>query len=230
MLTPETYHRRGRQAHCTIDDGVPPPDPASAARAVRAVRIFLPIYLAGVCTLLLPALARVGGLELPVLSLLATASVVAMAIGAPTFLAWLGRQGHYDARKGLRFQLGAALLRNQYVPVGGHAEATQAPSPLGSTGRDAARAASDLETAGLPGLAMSLRAVASEGEITKVALQRVQLVDPAVAAEAEHELGRLRDQVTRLCGPSPGDPESIQTDLDDLLNGLRRANDRMRGR
>jgi len=203
-------------------------DPASTARAVRAVRVFLPIYLGGVFTLLLPALARMSGLELPLLSLLATASLAAMAIGAPLFLAWLGRQGHYDGRKGLRFQLGAALFRNVYVPVGGQLDATRAASPLGSTARDAARAATDLEAAGLDALARTLRATVSEGEVAMLGAQRVRPTGPPLAAEAEHALARLRDQVTRVSGPSPGDPAVVHAELEDLLQALRGVNDRLR--
>lgn len=207
---------------------MPPADPASAARAVRAVRIFLPIYLGGVCTLLLPALARISGAELPLLSVIATASLVAMAVGAPTFLAWLGRHGHYDARKGLRFQLAAALLRGAYVPVGGPADAGPAPSPLGATAREADKAAWDLEAAGLGTVASTLRAVIREGEVALVGAQRARPTDPQLAAEAELELGRLRDHVARVSGPSPGDPAVVQAELEDLLQALRGVTDRLR--
>lgn len=205
-------------------------DPASAARAVRAVRVFLPVYLAGVCTLLLPALARMSDLDLPLLSPLATASLVAMAVGAPAFLAWLGRQGHYEARKGLRFQLGAALFRNEYVPVDGRLDPARATSPLGSLARDASAAASDLEAAGLDPLARTLRAAISEGEVALLSAQRVRPTDPRLAAEADPLLARLRDHVTRLCSPSPGDPAAVQADLEALLVALREANDRLRAR
>lgn len=203
-------------------------DPASTARAVRAVRIFLPIYLAGVLTLLLPALARISGAELPLLSVIATASLGAMAVGAPLFLAWLGREGHYDGRKGMRFRLGAALFRNVYVPVDGQLDVTRAASPLGSTARDAAKAATDLEAAGLDALARTLRAVVSEGEVALLGAQRVRTTDPPLAAEAEHALARLRDQVTRVSGPSPGDPAVVHAELEDLLRALRGVNDRLR--
>lgn len=211
---------------------VPSPSPHAETenrlRAVRAVRIFLPAYSVAALTLTLPAVMRLAEVDAPLVSLLATVSMVGMAVAAPTFLVWLGKLGQYHRRTGLEFRLGPAMFRGTYVPVRGPPPGSTLRSPLGSLHADAQTAAADLEAAGLDTVAEALRAAVQEAEILHLALQGPGAAPGPVIREAESQLAQLRDLVARLQGDGRVSPEPVRESLESLLGGLRRAGEALR--
>lgn len=225
--------KRPRLTSCVV---LPSPSPHAETenrlRAVRAVRIFLPVYSVAALTLTLPVVTRLAQIDAPVLSLLATVSMAGMAVAAPTFLAWLAKLGQYHRRTGLEFRLGPAMFRGTYVPVRGPPPGSTLRSPLGSLHADAQTAAADLEAAGLDTVAQALRAAVQEAEILHLALQRPGASEAPgpVIREAESQLTQLRELVARLQGDGRVSPEPVRESLESLLGGLRRAGETLRTR
>lgn len=215
---------------CVLPSPSAQAETANRLRAVRAVRIFLPVYSAAALTLTLPAVTRFAEIDAPVLSVLATVSMAGMAVAAPTFLAWLGNLGQYHRRTGLEFRLGPAVFRGTYVPVRGPPLGSTLRSPLGSLHADAQTAAADLEAAGLEAVAQALRAAVQEAEIVQLALQSSGAgVAPApVIREAESQLTQLRELVAHLQGDGRVSPEDVRESLEALLGGLRTAGGALR--
>lgn len=215
---------------CVLPSPSAQAETANRIRAVRAVRIFLPVYSLAALTLTLPAVTRLAQIDAPVLSLSATVSMAGMAVAAPTFLAWLGKLGQYHRRTGLEFRLGPAMLRGTYVPVRGPPPGSTLRSPLGSLHADAETAAADLEAAGLEAVAQALRAAVLEAEILHLAVQSSGGgVAPApVIREAERQLTQLRELVAHLQGDGQVSPEAVRESLESLLGGLRRAGEALR--
>ncbi len=215
------------------EPSTPDREQESRQRAVRGLRIFMPLYMLGVAPLACAPLTRIAGVEVPGLPIAATLCMISMAIAAPTFLAWLGRLGQYNTRTGLAFRLLPALLRGEYSALG-QASAPQARSALGSTGEDARRAAADLDAAGLDGVAQTLRAVLSEAEIVHLGLDRLAARPDLTEAGAELIVqargaqARVRDMVAGLHGPGPVNPDSLRADMEGLLLDLRRVSDQLR--
>lgn len=207
-----------------------PPNDENERSAVLGLRIFLPFYAAATATLFLPVLLRTREISSPVASYAATMALVLMGVSAPMFLMWLGRLGQYHARGGLKFQLIPALLDGEYVPLEGRLLAS--PSPLGATAADGARAAKDLDAAGLTGLAQTLRTAIAEAEVIQVSLARVALspaeADPGLARDAEAALSLLRDRVVALQAGQRQDPGELGEALEGALSRLRDVNDRLR--
>ena len=195
-------------------------------RAVQGVRIFLPLYALGTLLLALPVVLRAEGIDWPAASELGSAVLIAMAIAAPSFLAWLAGRGEYSTRGGLKFRLVPALARGDYVPIAAAAATSRLDSPLGAIALDARAVAADLTTAGLQSLAEIVQAVVAEGEILRLACTRVG--QPEASAVAEPLLGQLQDRVTQLKNGARIDPDALALELEVLLHALRAGNDQLR--
>ncbi len=224
------------------------PDPAERGRqeqAVAVVRTFVPVYAGLAALLFTPPFLRWLGLPAPsgpVQSVWSAGMLLALVIAAAWVINRLAGLGQYRVGSGLRFDFLAALLRGEYVAVGG-ATPSAAPaieSPLAVLRTDVTELQPALLTTGELALAETLVAGLHEAEsIARLIEIHDRNPDGLPIPAARAAVGRYTDHVLSLrVTLQRGDPvasattRDIQADLTELRaigDALRRGPARSQG-